>query len=1025
MIQRLMMDHNLKDDEYSEILTSMQKLPDEFESCAFSEADYLSANPDVAELVISGSLSSGREHWIKYGKKENRKLSIISWMSQMNPLLVSIIVRTKDKPKLLLRALQSIAAQTYRPIEVVLVNDGGCHLEADKLKDILGNISLNYIELEKTSGRAHAGNIGIKNAKGRYVGFLDDDDIYYKDAIRVLCFAMDCGGWPLVYGQAALKFYNNKGGIDTLRKGSLIALPFDKDVLLYRNAIPFNTILFDERLFRDFGPFDESLATCENWDFLLKIADKHYFKYIPEAVVEHSSFGAYLNGDWFTEEEIQESEEVVRLKRLDRATTSIVKKQIAFAQNEIRQSITRYESEKIEYHNIKALLDAEIERLKAEQNKSEAEIERVHSCLQEHKNEVQKMQSTISWRITVPIRTLRYLQRKTLAALKLFIVKANANFKKAIRYIQTHLSRKTVHSPAVSDSDCLCQNIVIHQHQGCNDWLQKNGVTEGELISQRYEAISWSDAPLISLIVPVYNTYPEWLDSALGSIYMQSYCNWEAIIVDDFSTNNGTASAIKNWLNKDARFKSIRRQANGGVAAASQDGLLAAKGEFVAVIDHDDLLEPDALYYVAKRIIENHYVDVIYTDEILIDKNENVLEIVFRPDFSLDHLLSHPYIVHLTVYRKEVGMAVGGYNLNYDVSQDYEFLLKIASKTNKFEHIPRPLYRWRIHPTSTGHQKQDKVMVRSKNAISEYLNSIGEKGSYVVDGLSFNFFRVRRKLKPSLIDIIIPTKDRVDLLQACVSSLLMKTVLPDDVNFRIIIADNGSAEKNTISYFDSLREKEASIVDCSGPFNYSSINNKAAAAGDGDIILFLNNDIEIVESEWLVAMLEQAQRPEVGAVGAKLLYPDGTIQHAGVFMGGTNGIAGHSHQFFPEYTNEHLEGGHIGSLLCIRECMAVTAACLMVKRSVFEEIGGFDENIVVEFGDTDLCLRIHTKGYRIIWTPYARLIHHESASRGKAYLETHMVDATLMRLRWEEVIKKGDPYYNSNLSLRSNNFSPK
>ena len=393
MIQRLMMDQNLKDDEYSEIMASMQKLLDEFESCAFSEADYLSANPDVAELVISGNLSSGREHWIKYGKKENRKLSIISWMSQMNPLLVSIIVRTKDRPKLLLRALQSVAAQAYRPIEVVLVNDGGCHLEADKLKDILGNVSLNYIELEKTSGRAHAGNIGIKNAKGRYVGFLDDDDIYYKDAIRVLCFAMDCGGGPVVYGQAVLKFYNNKGVIDPLRKSSLIASPFDKDVLLYRNAIPFNAILFDERLFRDFGPFDESLSMCENWDFLLKIADKHYFKYIPEVVVEHSSFGASLNGDWFTEKEIHEAEEVVRLKRLDRATTSIIKKQIAFAHNEIRQSITRYESEKIEYHNVKALLDAEIERLKAAQSKSESEIERLKAAQSKPESEIERLKA--------------------------------------------------------------------------------------------------------------------------------------------------------------------------------------------------------------------------------------------------------------------------------------------------------------------------------------------------------------------------------------------------------------------------------------------------------------------------------------------------------------------------------------------------------------------------------------------------------------------------------------------------------
>ena len=996
-------------------------------SNVFNEADYLSSNPDVAEQVVLRNLSSGWEHWLKYGKKENRKISIISMMSQMNPLLVSIIVRTKDRPQLLIRALQSIAGQTYRPIEVVLVNDGGCDLEIKKIKDILGSVSLNYIRLEQSSGRAHAGNIGIKNAKGRYVGFLDDDDIYYKDAISVLCSAMNCGGWPVVYGQEVLKFYNEKGRLDISKKDTLTALPFDRDILLYQNIIPFNALLFDERLFHDIGSLDESLTVCEDWDFVLNIADKYYITYIPQVVVEHSSFGEYLGCGRFTEDEKQKSEEIVRLKRLNKTTISIVTKQIDF-------TVTRYEAEKIALQSLVAAFEAETARQKDELKKSDIETERVRSCLLECKKEVQILQSSISWRITVPFRTFRSILRKSVAVFKFFMLKGNANLKKAVRYIQTYgayafvkklhlyLYRRTAFSPNGSGYDCLRPNIIPHQVY-C-DWLQRNGATEGDLISQRNEVLSWPNAPLISLIIPVYNTYPKWLDSALKSIFKQSYCNWEALIVDDCSTNNGTDSVIKSWLNIDARFKDVRRQVNGGVAAASQDGLLAAKGEFVTVIDHDDLLEPDALFCVAKKIVEDRNVDVIYTDEVLMDGNENVFKIVFRPDFSLNFLLSHPYIVHLTVYRKEMGIAAGGYNLNYEVSQDYEFLLKIASKSNKFVHIPRALYRWRIHPTSTGNQKQGKVMDLSRKAIGDYLNNIGEKGSYVVDGPSFNFFRVRRKIKPSLIDIIIPTKDRVDLLQACVNSLYKKTVLPADVHFRIIIADNGSVQENTISYFNSLKEKETIIVDCCGPFNYSSINNKAASAGNGDIILFLNNDIEIIESEWLVAMLEQAQQPEVGAVGAKLLYPDGTIQHAGVLIG-INGIAGHSHQFFPEYTDDHLAGGHIDSLLSIRECMAVTAACLMVRRSVFEEIGGFDENFVVGFGDTDLCLRMYVKGYKIIWTPYARLIHHESASRGKSSLETHMADTTLMRLKWDEIIKKGDPYYNPNLSLRSNNFSPK
>jgi GT2 family glycosyltransferase len=485
-----------------------------------------------------------------------------------------------------------------------------------------------------------------------------------------------------------------------------------------------------------------------------------------------------------------------------------------------------------------------------------------------------------------------------------------------------------------------------------------------------------------------------------------------------------THGVINAWLKRDPRFRVIRREMNGGVGAASQDGLLAAKGGFVMVLDHDDLLEPDALYHVAKKILADPSVDVIYSDEILMDENGNVFKIVFRPDFSPDFLLSHPYIVHLVAYNKEVAVAAGGYNIHYDVSQDYELLLKIASRSDKFAHIPRPLYRWRIHPTSTGHQKQDKVMDLSKKAIIEYLRNTGQKDSYVIDGPSFNFFRVRRKIKPASVDIVIPTKDRADLLRKCVDSLTTKTVLTDDVRYKIIIADNGSVQKSTIGYFNDLEKRGATIVDCGGPFNFSSINNKAAAAGNADYILFLNNDIEVIEPEWLLSMLEQAQRPEVGAVGAKLLYPDGTIQHAGVLIG-INGVAGHSHQFYPEFTDGHVEGGHLDSLLCIRECMAVTGACMMMRRSVFEEVGGFDENFAVGFGDTDLCLRIYTRGYKTVWTPYARLIHDESASRGKASFETHREDTILMRLKWEEIIKKGDPFYNPNLSLRTNIFSPR
>jgi glycosyltransferase involved in cell wall biosynthesis len=665
-------------------------------SDVFNEADYLSSNPDIAEQVMSGRLSSGREHWWKYGKNDNRKLSVISGMSQTTPFLVSIIIRTKDRYKLLIRALMSIAVQTYRPIEVVLVNDGGCDLDIEKLKGILGKVSLNYIVLKKTAGRAHARNIGINSARGKYVGFLDDDAIYYKDAIRVLCSAMDCGGWPVVYGQAILKFHDEKGLLDISKKDALLAFPFDRDILLYRNEIPFNALLFDERLFHDFGPIDESLTGCEEWDFLLNIADKYFFKYIPEVVVEYCRLGASLDGCRLTEREIRAAEEKVRLKRLDNATVSMVTKQIDFALVDSRNRIARYASEKIECLSLIAMF--------------ESENERMYACLQECRNEVKKMQNTISWRITIPIRAARYFQREITGALKSLVTRVKTDYRKADGYIRSYgvyafiikiylyIAGKTAFDPDRSDYDYIRPKPIPHHHV-YNDWLQRNGATERDLINQRHEALSWSDAPLISLIVSVYNLNHGRLDSALKSIYSQSYHNWDATIVSDLSTDDGTVSVINKWVNIDARFKEHR--SNRGVAAASQDGLSAAKGGFVAVLDPDGLLEPDALYYIAKKILENQDVDVIYSDEILVDGNENVFDIVFRSDFSIDDLLSRQDMAHFMVYRKEMGMAVGACDLDDAVTRDHEFLLKIASKSHQFQHVPRPLYRSRRHPAGS------------------------------------------------------------------------------------------------------------------------------------------------------------------------------------------------------------------------------------------------------------------------------------------------------------------------------------
>ncbi len=547
-----------------------------------------------------------------------------------------------------------------------------------------------------------------------------------------------------------------------------------------------------------------------------------------------------------------------------------------------------------------------------------------------------------------------------------------------------------------------------------------------QLLSQRQEILEWKDRPLISLIIPVYNTRIKWLKDLLSSISSQTYDRWETILVDDRSTSFQTVVLLREQAQKDPRFKLIERSENGGVAAACQEGLEATSGLFVAVVDHDDVLEPDALYHVVSKLRTETNVDVVYSDEILMDVNGKVKQAVFRPDYSYHRLLSHPYIVHLTVFRRTLALQVGGFDRSYETSQDYDLLLRLAAATDHFAHIPRVLYRWRQHAESMGHQKITKTMGSSIRALQNHLKLKNEPESIVKPGLSYNFFRVHRPIRKALVSIIIPTRDRVDLLKRCVTSLQKKTRTPHNVQYELIIADNGSTAGETHLYFRELEKNGHRVVNCEGPFNFSRINNMAVRHSRGNILLFLNNDMEIVNTEWLTALLEHSQRPEIGAVGAKLLYPDGLIQHAGVILG-INGCAGHSHQFFSE--NEHWRpcGGHLDELLCVRECAAVTAACMMVRREVFEKAGAFDEDFAVGFGDTDLCLRILKAGYANLWTPYARLIHYESASRGKRDddLHLHPEDVIRFKNRWKEVLETGDPYYNPCLSLDSNNFLPK
>jgi GT2 family glycosyltransferase len=536
-----------------------------------------------------------------------------------------------------------------------------------------------------------------------------------------------------------------------------------------------------------------------------------------------------------------------------------------------------------------------------------------------------------------------------------------------------------------------------------------------ELEDMRIQCASFEYRPKISIITPVLNTREEWLRSSIESVLHQIYDNWELCIADDGSDQPHIRETLNCYQQKDARIKVKYLNENQGVSGASNEALAMANGEFIGFLDHDDQLLQNALYEVVLMLNRNASADFIYSDEILISKRGKPVFAYFRPDFSLDYMLSHCYIVHFVVIRASILKKIGGFRAEFTVSQDYDLFLRVLSQTRNVLHIPKILYKWRQYESSTGHLLKERVMESSRRALQDFADREGIKG--VVWGTkNFNFFRLKRDIldRPK-ISIIIPTKDRIDLLKRCIESIQNRSSYD---NYEIIIVDNMSQEEETAAYLDGLG-KSYRIIKFNEKFNYSKLNNYAAEFARGEHLLFLNNDIEVLNSDWLEAMLEQSQRDEIGCVGAKLLYPDRKIQHVGVVVG-WGGRAEHIYKWL--HSNDI---GYMGHFVSIRNYSAVTAACMMLRKSIFNEVGGFDERFEIGFGDVDLCLRVRELGYENLFTPYAELLHYESATRGRSFsFDPHPNDTKRFIERWQEYIKGGDPYYNPNLPLDSYDILP-
>ncbi|MFM0466138.1 glycosyltransferase family 2 protein [Paraburkholderia strydomiana] len=561
--------------------------------------------------------------------------------------------------------------------------------------------------------------------------------------------------------------------------------------------------------------------------------------------------------------------------------------------------------------------------------------------------------------------------------------------------------------------------------QSYQEWLDSHEPPKSIYPTLRERSKTFALQPKVSIVMPTYNTPEKWLRKALDSVIDQVYENWEICIADDCSTKPEVKTVLDSYVAKYGdQVKVAYRTKNGHISASSNTALELATGEFVGLLDHDDELHPLALYCVVEMLNAHPDAALIYSDEDKISEEGERSDPYFKCDFNYDLFLSQNMISHFGVYKTSVLRDIGGFRTGLEGSQDYDLALRVIDLVGHdvVYHVPRALYHWRIIPESTasGHEAKPYAHIAAMRAIDDHLARNNIKAHTIHAPGTHAFNKVVYELPEVLpsVEIIIPTRDSAALVEQCVESVIGKSTYS---NFRITIIDNGSVKQETHDLFARLQaDPRIKVVRDDSPFNYSALNNRVALASTADFVCLMNNDIEVINADWLEEMMSVAIQKNVGAVGAKLLYPDDTIQHGGVVLG-VGGIASHAHKHFP-----NTMAGYFARARLRNAMSAVTAACLLIRQSIYKEVGGLDEELHVAYNDIDFCLRVRKAGYRNVWTPYAELYHHESATRGAEdtpeKISRFNQESELVRQRWGDLLMN-DPYYSPNLTLTADDFS--
>ena len=530
----------------------------------------------------------------------------------------------------------------------------------------------------------------------------------------------------------------------------------------------------------------------------------------------------------------------------------------------------------------------------------------------------------------------------------------------------------------------------------------------------------------ISVLVPLYNTPEKFLREMIDSVVTQTYKNWELCLADGSDDKHTDVGRIcQEYIEKDSRIKYQKIEKNLGISGNTNVCFSMATGNFIGLFDHDDVMHPSLLFECVKTVCEKD-ADYVYTDEATFTSPnlDDLIVLHFKPDYSPDNLRANNYICHFSMFDADLLKKTGLFRPEYDGSQDHDMILRLTEEAKHVCHIPKILYYWRSHPNSVAADIGAKTYAidAAKRAVHDHMRDYYGIEVKVESTRAFpTIFQIKYPINGEpLISIVIPNKDHVEDLRRCITSIEKKSTWK---NYEIVVVENNSVEQSIRDYYKELeRDPKVKIVTYEGGFNYSSINNVGVKETKGEYLLFLNNDTEVISPDWMEQLLMYAQRKDVGAVGAKLYYADNTIQHAGVVIGlGAHRSAGHTHYKMPR---EHL--GYMGRLCYAQDVTAVTGACLMVKKSIYEEVDGFDESFTISLNDVDLCLKIREKGYLNIFTPFAELYHYESKTRGMEEgekLRRYERECAHFRDKWKEQLDAGDPYYNPNFSLDYSDFT--